>query len=82
MEMWRGRVRTTYNYAHNKHTHTHTQLDEQYVKRSQLETELMNEKHEKELEMLKAELEANMRELQDIQVRKLSGVPGICYFHI
>ena len=41
----------------------------------------MNEKHEKELEMLKAELEANMRELQDIQVRKLSGVPGICYLH-
>ena len=45
------------------------------MKRSQLETELMNEKHEKELEMLKAELEANMRELQDIQVRKLSGIP-------
>ena len=44
------------------------QLDEQYVKRSQLETELMNEKHERELETLKAELEANMRELQEIQV--------------
>lgn len=28
----------------------------------------MNEKHEKELETLKAELEANMRELQEIQV--------------
>ena len=47
------------------------QLDEQYVKRSQLETELMNEKHEKELETLKAELDANMRELQEIQVLKL-----------
>ena len=46
------------------------QLDEQYVKRSQLETELMNEKHEKELETLKAELDANMRELQEIQVLK------------
>ena len=44
------------------------QLDEQYVKRSQLETELMNERHERELETLKAELEANMRELQEIQV--------------
>ena len=38
------------------------------MKRSQLETELMNEKQEKELETLKAELEANMRELQEIQV--------------
>ncbi|XP_064382334.1 serine/threonine-protein kinase 10-like isoform X2 [Halichondria panicea] len=46
------------------------QLDEQYVKRSQLETELMNEKHERELETLKAELEANMRELQEIQYEK------------
>lgn len=44
------------------------QLDEQYIKRSQLETELMNEKHDKELETLKAELDVNMRELQEIQV--------------
>lgn len=45
------------------------QLDEQYVRKSQVETELMNEKHEKELETLRAELDANMRELQEIQVR-------------
>lgn len=45
-------------------------LDEQYVKLCQLETELMNERHEKEMETLKAELDANMRELQEIQVRK------------
>ena len=44
------------------------QLDEQYVRKSQLETELMNEKHEKSMEMLRAELEANMRDLQEIQV--------------
>lgn len=43
-------------------------LDEQYVKLCQLETELMNERHEKEMETLKAELDANMRELQEIQV--------------
>lgn len=43
-------------------------LDEQYVKLCQLETELMNDRHEKEMETLKAELEANMRELQEIQV--------------
>lgn len=49
------------------------QLDEQYVKRSQLETELMNERHEKELETVKTELEANMRELQEIQVRMCMG---------
>ena len=50
-----------------------TQLDEQYVKRSQLETELMNERHDKELETLKAELEGNMRELHEIQVKCLRG---------
>jgi len=50
-----------------------TQLDEQYVKRSQLETELMNERHDKELETLKAELEGNMRELHEIQVKRLGG---------
>lgn len=44
------------------------QLDEQYVRKSQVETELMNEKHENELETLRAELDANMRELQEIQV--------------
>lgn len=44
------------------------QLDEQYVRKSQLETELMNEKHEKSMETLRAELEANMRDLQEIQV--------------
>lgn len=43
-------------------------LDEQYVKLCQLETELMNDRHEKEMETLKAELEVNMRELQEIQV--------------
>lgn len=51
-----------------------TQLDEQYVKRSQLETELMNERHDKELETLKAELEGNMRELHEIQVKCLGGL--------
>lgn len=49
------------------------QLDEQYVRKSQLETELMNEKHEKSMETLRAELDANMRDLQEIQVRSLSG---------
>lgn len=49
-------------------------LDEQYVKLCQLETELMNERHEKEMETLKAELEANMRELQEIQVSQDNGV--------
>lgn len=44
------------------------QLDEQYVRKSQLETELMNEKHEKSMETLRAELDANMRDLQEIQV--------------
>ena len=44
-------------------------LDEQYVKLCQLETELMNERHEKEMETLKAELDVNMRELHEIQVR-------------
>ena len=43
-------------------------LDEQYVKLCQLETELMNERHEKEMDTVKTELEANMRELQEIQV--------------
>lgn len=43
-------------------------LDEQYVQLYQLETELMNDRHDKEMETLKAELEANMRELQEIQV--------------
>ena len=32
-----------------------------------MEMELMNEKHAHDLETLKAELEANMRELQEIQ---------------
>ena len=45
-------------------------LDEQYVQLCQLETELMNERHEKEMETLKAELDANMRELHEIQVRE------------
>ena len=44
------------------------QLDEQYVRKSQLETELMNEKHEKSMETLRAELDANMRDVQEIQV--------------
>ena len=44
------------------------QLDEQYVRKSQMETELMNEKHEKSMETLRAELDANMRDLQEIQV--------------
>lgn len=43
-------------------------MDENYVKRSELETEMMRERHEKEMETLKAELEANLKELQDIQV--------------
>lgn len=43
-------------------------LDEQYVQLCQMETELMNDRHEKEMETLRAELEANMRELQEIQV--------------
>lgn len=43
-------------------------LDEQYIQLSQLETELMNERHDKEMETLRAELEFNMRELQEIQV--------------
>lgn len=47
------------------------QLDEQYVRKSQLETELMNEKHEKSMETLRAELDANMRDLQEIQVHKV-----------
>lgn len=52
-------------------------LDEQYVKLCQVETELMNERHETEMETLKAELEANMRELQEIQVREgLAASPG------
>lgn len=46
-------------------------LDEQYVKLCQLETELMNERHEKEMDTLKTELEANMRDLQEIQVWSL-----------
>ena len=33
-----------------------------------METELMSERHEHELATLKAELDANMRELQEIQV--------------
>ena len=51
----------------------YTQMDEQYVKRSQLETELMNERHDKELETVKAELEGNMRELHEIQVNSCGG---------
>lgn len=43
-------------------------LDDQYVKLCQLETELMSDRHEKEMDTLKTELEANMRELQEIQV--------------
>ena len=46
------------------------QLDEQYVKRSQLESELMAEKQDKDLETVKAELDTNMRELLEIQVGK------------
>lgn len=33
-----------------------------------METELMNERHEHEIKTLKAELDANMRELHEIQV--------------
>ena len=43
-------------------------LDEQYVKVCQLETELMNDEHEREMDTVKTELQANMRELQEIQV--------------
>ena len=43
-------------------------LDEEYVQLCQLETELMNEKHEKDMETLRAELDANMKELLEIQV--------------
>ncbi len=43
-------------------------MDEDYVKRSEMEIEIMREKHEKEMETLKAKLEANLKELQDIQV--------------
>ena len=50
------------------------QLDEQYVRKSKLETELMNEKHEKSMETLRAELDANMRDLQEIQVKQLDNV--------
>lgn len=46
------------------------QLDEVYIKRSQLETDFMNEKHDKEMETLTVELEANMREIQEIQNEK------------
>lgn len=38
------------------------------MKRSQQETELMNERHKTERETLKVENDANMRELQEIQV--------------
>ena len=48
------------------------QLDEQYVKRSQLESELMAEKQDKDLETVKAELDTNMRELLEIQVGMVS----------
>lgn len=62
-------------------------LDEQYVQLCQLETELMNDRHEKEMETLRAELEANMRELQEIQVSGMhlssplslmAVFPGVC----
>jgi peptidoglycan hydrolase CwlO-like protein len=46
------------------------QVDEQYQKRARMEMELMSEKHQHEMETLKAELEANMRELQEIQNEK------------
>jgi hypothetical protein len=45
-------------------------VDEQYQKRARMEMELMSEKHQHEMETLKAELEANMRELQEIQNEK------------
>ena len=54
------------------------QLDEQYVRKSQLETELMNERHEKSMETLRAELEANMRDLQEIQVNICSSSIDKC----
>ena len=44
------------------------QVEEQYQKRARMEMELMGEKHQHEMETLKAELDANMRELQEIQV--------------
>ena len=53
------------------------QLDEQYVRKSQVQTELMNDRHEKELETLRAELDANMRELQEIQVSNFNKVNGV-----
>ena len=51
-------------------------LDEQYVKLCQLETELMNDRHEKEMETLRAELDGNMRELQEIQVSPVQLASG------
>lgn len=48
-------------------------LDDQYVQLCKLETDLMNERHDKDLETLRAELEANMRELQEIQVTLRTG---------
>lgn len=49
------------------------QIDEEYVQKSRRETELMMERHKKALEMLELELEANMRELVQLQnERKVS----------
>jgi hypothetical protein len=64
-EMRKGRQKRSDNYKEDL-----KRVDEQYQKRAYMETELMNERHEHELETLKAELDANMRELQEIQNEK------------
>ena len=56
------------------------QLDDTYVRRSQLETEMMAEKHDNSLETLRAELDANMKELQDIQVSN-NLLANTCYIN-
>ena len=73
-------------HTHNTHTHTHThahththQADEQYQKQLHMDTDLMNKKHDQELETLRAELDANMRELQEIHVRMPSPCTCIMY---
>ncbi len=45
-------------------------LDEQYVQKCQTETDFMTEKHEKDMETLKLELDTNMKELHEIQVKE------------
>ena len=62
--------------------HLLSQVDEQYQKRAYMETELMNERHEHELETLKAELDANMRELQEIQVSHVYTCIAVLFTHV